>query len=100
MFEEGEHYRFMEKFKQQADFDGADIITIDGMRVNFPQGWGLIRPSNTTPCLVLRFEADSEAALEEIKAKFRQEIDTPMRSCTSVSSVVRMCASITENDGG
>ena len=74
MFEEGEHYRFMEKFKQQADFDGADIITIDGMRVNFPQGWGLIRPSNTTPCLVLRFEADSEAALEEIKAKFRQEI--------------------------
>ena len=74
LFDEGEHYRFMEKFKQHADFDGADIITIDGMRVNFPQGWGLIRPSNTTPCLVLRFEADSEAALDEIKTKFRQEI--------------------------
>ncbi len=74
MFDEGEHYRFMERFKQQADFDGADIITIDGMRVNFPQGWGLIRPSNTTPCLVLRFEADTEAALNDIKTKFRQEI--------------------------
>ena len=74
MFEEGEHYSFMEKFKQQADFDDADIITIDGMRVNFPEGWGLIRPSNTTPCLVLRFEANSEAALDEIQAKFRKEI--------------------------
>ncbi len=74
MFEEGEHYRFMEEFKKQADFDNADMITIDGMRVNFPQGWGLIRPSNTTPCLVLRFEADSEAALDEIQAKFRKEI--------------------------
>jgi phosphomannomutase/phosphoglucomutase len=73
-FEEGEHYRFMEKFKQQADFGGADMVTIDGMRVNFPEGWGLIRPSNTTPCLVLRFEANSSAALDEIKARFRQEI--------------------------
>ena len=74
MFEEGEHYAFMEKFKQQADFDNAEIITIDGMRVTYPQGWGLIRPSNTTPCLVLRFEADSQAALDEIQHKFRQEI--------------------------
>ena len=74
MFEEGEHYAFMEQFKQQADFDNAEIITIDGMRVNYPQGWGLIRPSNTTPCLVLRFEAESQAALDEIQHKFRQEI--------------------------
>ena len=74
MFEEGEHYKFMDSFKQQADFDNADIITIDGMRVNFPHGWGLIRPSNTTPSLVLRFEADSQAELDIIKAKFRQEI--------------------------
>jgi len=73
-FEEGEHYRFMETFKQQADFGSADMVTIDGMRVNFPEGWGLIRPSNTTPCLVLRFEANSAAALDEIKARFRREI--------------------------
>ncbi|MBT8130128.1 MAG: phosphomannomutase/phosphoglucomutase [Gammaproteobacteria bacterium] len=74
MFEEGEHYAFMEKFKQEADFENAEIITIDGMRVNYPQGWGLIRPSNTTPCLVLRFEAKSQAALDDIQHKFRQEI--------------------------
>ena len=74
MFEEGDHYKFMDQFRQQANFENADILTIDGMRVNYPDGWGLIRPSNTTPCLVLRFEANSEAALEEIKKKFRQEI--------------------------
>lgn len=74
MFEEGEHYAFMEKFKQEAEFENAEIITIDGMRVNYPQGWGLIRPSNTTPCLVLRFEAESQAALDDIQDKFRQEI--------------------------
>ena len=74
MFEEGEHYTFMEQFKQNADFGDADILTIDGMRINFPDGWGLIRPSNTTPCLVLRFEANSQAALEDIQAKFRKEI--------------------------
>jgi len=74
MFEEGEHYKFMERFKQNADFGDADIITIDGMRINFADGWGLIRPSNTTPCLVLRFEANSQAALDDIQARFRQEI--------------------------
>ena len=74
LFDEGEHYRFMDRFIEQADFDDADMITIDGMRVNFPEGWGLIRPSNTTPCLVLRFEANTAAALEKIQAKFRTEI--------------------------
>ena len=74
MFEEGEHYKFMERFKQEADFNDAEINTIDGMRVNFPDGWGLIRPSNTTPCLVLRFEADSEARLNDIQARFKQQI--------------------------
>ena len=74
MFEEGEHYKFMERFKQNANFGDADIITIDGMRINFADGWGLIRPSNTTPCLVLRFEANSQAALDDIQARFRQEI--------------------------
>ncbi len=73
-FEEGEHYKFMDKFKQEADFSGADISTIDGMRVNYAEGWGLIRPSNTTPCLVLRFEANTEALLEEIQNTFRQQL--------------------------
>jgi len=74
MFEEGEHYKFMDKFRQQARFENADILAIDGMRVNYAEGWGLIRPSNTTPSLVLRFEANSQAALDEIQAKFKQEI--------------------------
>ncbi len=74
LFEEGEHYKFMERFKQQADFEDADINTIDGMRVNYPEGWGLIRPSNTTPCLVLRFEANSKSLLDEIQAKFKDQL--------------------------
>jgi phosphomannomutase/phosphoglucomutase len=44
------------------------------MRVNYPEGWGLIRPSNTTPCLVLRFEANSEAVLDQIQSIFREQI--------------------------
>jgi phosphomannomutase/phosphoglucomutase len=74
MFEEGEHYKFMEKFKQNASFENADIVTIDGMRVNYPEGWGLIRPSNTTPSLVLRFEANSQEVLDEIQEKFKKEL--------------------------
>lgn len=74
MFDEGEHYKFMDKFIQQADFGDAEIIAIDGLRINYPEGWGLIRPSNTTPSLVLRFEASSQAALDTIQAKFRTEI--------------------------
>jgi phosphomannomutase/phosphoglucomutase len=74
LFDEGDHYRFMETFKQQADFGDADISTIDGMRVNFADGWGLIRPSNTTPCLVLRFEASTGQKLKEVQDTFRKQI--------------------------
>jgi len=74
LFEEGEHYKFMDKLKAVADFGDADISTIDGMRVNYDFGWGLIRPSNTTPCLVLRFEADTEEGLGQVQQKFRQQI--------------------------
>ena len=73
-FEEGEHYKFMERFKRETNFGDADINTIDGMRVNYSDGWGLVRPSNTTPCLVLRFEANTEARLEEIQQIFRQQL--------------------------
>ena len=73
-FEEGEHYKFMEKFKGEAKFSDADINTIDGMRVNYADGWGLIRPSNTTPCLVLRFEANDEPTLEKVQNIFREQL--------------------------
>ena len=71
---EGEHYRFIEAFRQKAQFGDATLTTIDGLRADWPDGWGLVRPSNTTPILVLRFDADSEAALTRIKNLFRQQL--------------------------
>ncbi len=62
----------MDKLKQTMDFPGADVIGLDGLRVEFADGWGLIRPSNTTPCLTLRFEAEDAAALDRIQAEFRR----------------------------
>ncbi|EDY85330.1 phosphomannomutase [gamma proteobacterium HTCC5015] len=73
-FEEGEHFQFIERFVAEAEFEGAEKITIDGVRTNFENGWGLVRASNTTPCLVLRFEADTQEALENIQAQFRREL--------------------------
>jgi len=71
---ESEHYRFMEKFKAQAAFGDATLVTIDGVRADWPDGWGLVRASNTTPVLVLRFDADSEAALKRIQQVFRTQL--------------------------
>jgi phosphomannomutase/phosphoglucomutase len=71
---EGEHYRFIEKFKQKAKFEGARITTIDGIRADWPDGWGLVRCSNTTPSLVLRFDADDGDALARIQDSFRQQL--------------------------
>lgn len=55
-----------------ADFSDATIITIDGLRVEFEDGWALVRASNTTPCFVTRFEADSTEALARIQSRFRE----------------------------
>jgi len=72
---EGENFYFMEQFSKQAQFLNAEqITTIDGLRVDFKNGWGLVRPSNTTPCLVLRFEADNETVLREIQQQFRSQM--------------------------
>lgn len=73
-FAEGEHYQFMDKLVASASFDEAEVSTIDGLRVDYNDGFGLIRPSNTTPILVLRFEADNEAALARIQSQFKQLI--------------------------
>jgi phosphomannomutase / phosphoglucomutase len=69
---EGEHFRFMERLLKHAQFAEATITTIDGLRVDFRDGWGLVRPSNTTPSLILRFEADNASALARIQNIFRQ----------------------------
>lgn len=73
-FDEGEHYLFMDKLKQVADFGNAQVSKIDGLRVDYKDGFGLIRPSNTTPILVLRFEADTEQAIARIQADFKAAI--------------------------
>jgi phosphomannomutase/phosphoglucomutase len=69
---EGEHYALIAKLQREAKFPGAEnIIDIDGLRVEYPDGFGLMRASNTTPLIVLRFEADTQAALARIQARFR-----------------------------
>ena len=70
-FEEGEHHRFMQDFIEAANFEAAELTTIDGLRADFSDGWGLVRASNTTPSLVIRFEADSDDAMQRIQQAFR-----------------------------
>jgi phosphomannomutase/phosphoglucomutase len=70
--QEGEPPVFMQRLLENAHFDGADVSTIDGLRADFDDGWGLVRASNTTPVLVLRFEADDNAALARIMDEFRR----------------------------
>ncbi len=70
---EGENHALIEKMQKDAKFDGAtDVLTIDGLRVHYPDGFGLVRASNTTPVLVLRFEADNQAALDRIRKQFEK----------------------------
>ncbi|MBL8521856.1 MAG: phosphomannomutase/phosphoglucomutase [Betaproteobacteria bacterium] len=70
---EGEPHALVDKIRETATFTGAtEVITIDGVRVEYPDGFGLARASNTTPVIVIRFEADTEAGLERIKADFRR----------------------------
>lgn len=67
-------FSFMEQFCKEAHFPEAAIIRIDGLRVEFNYGWGLIRASNTTPCLVARFEAESSEALQRIQSIFKTQL--------------------------
>jgi phosphomannomutase / phosphoglucomutase len=72
---EGENYALIDKLKETARFESAqELITIDGLRVEYADGFGLARPSNTTPVIVLRFEADDEAALKRIQEDFRRAL--------------------------
>lgn len=68
--------RFVERAQagEESPFEAARLSTIDGLRADFGDGWGLVRASNTTPILVLRFEADTAVALERIRALFRSEL--------------------------
>ena len=71
---DGAQHDFMKKFVNNAKFSNATMSKIDGLRVDYENGWGLIRASNTMPCLVMRFEAKTETELYRIQEKFREEI--------------------------
>jgi phosphomannomutase / phosphoglucomutase len=71
---EDEHVGFMEELKEKMTVSDADIIDIDGLRIEYSDGWGLVRPSNTSPYIILRFEGESEAVLDRIKSEFRGAI--------------------------
>jgi phosphomannomutase/phosphoglucomutase len=68
------HAQFMQAMKKKMSFEGAEITDIDGIRADFQNGWGLVRPSNTSPCLTARFEAEDKTALEKIQNEFRDLI--------------------------
>ena len=71
---DGAQHTFMQKFSKQVRLPGAQITTIDGIRADYAHGWGLVRASNTTPSLVIRFEAENDAVIEEIKDSFREQL--------------------------
>jgi phosphomannomutase/phosphoglucomutase len=72
---EGENYTLIAQMQKTARFDDPErVITIDGLRVEYRDGFGLARSSNTTPVIVLRFEADNESALKRIQEDFRKVI--------------------------
>jgi phosphomannomutase/phosphoglucomutase len=72
---EGESFALIDPRKAEATFPGSDeLITIDGLRVEYPDGFGLARASNTTPVVVMRFEAETPAALAHIQSEFKRVI--------------------------
>ena len=69
-----EKFSFMQRFAAQAQFTDAQMTTLDGVRADFSDSFGLMRPSNTTPYLILRFEADDLQGLHRIQQLFRQQL--------------------------
>ncbi|GAB3248409.1 phosphomannomutase/phosphoglucomutase [Chitinimonas naiadis] len=73
---EGAAHALIERLQKEAHFPDADVVTLDGLRVEYQDGFGLLRASNTTPVLVLRFEGDDSKALKRIQATFRKLLAT------------------------
>ncbi len=67
-------FTFIEALIQQSSFTEGVCNTVDGLRVDFEDGWGLIRASNTTPCVIFRFEADNEISLSRVQQLFRDQV--------------------------
>ncbi len=71
---EEEKISIVQRLIEEGDFGDAKLITLDGVRVEYPYGWGIVRPSNTESCLTLRFEAETEADIHKLKALFTREL--------------------------
>jgi len=71
---EDKKFDVVKRLVDKGDFSGGKITTIDGLRVDFAKGWGLVRASNTSPYLTLRFEADNDDMLEKIQTMFKQQL--------------------------
>ena len=69
-----EKFQIVKDFIEKANYEGSNSILIDGIRVEFEYGWGLLRASNTSPNLVLRFEADSPKNLEALQKLFQKTL--------------------------
>ncbi len=69
-------FRLIDRLQRDGVWGDANLTTLDGVRVDYQKGWGLVRASNTTPVLVLRFEAETEEELERIKEVFRAQLYT------------------------
>jgi phosphomannomutase / phosphoglucomutase len=81
---EGEPHTLIAQLQAAKPFPNAErVLTIDGVRAEYADGFGLARASNTTPVIVLRFEADTAAAIERIKGEFRQALQ-PLKPGTSL----------------
>ncbi|MDQ7049536.1 MAG: phosphomannomutase/phosphoglucomutase [Enterobacterales bacterium] len=67
-------HQFMNQLASKGIFGNGKMISIDGVRIEFPDGWGLVRASNTTPSLVIRFEGESQAIIDKMKQLFKQQM--------------------------
>jgi phosphomannomutase/phosphoglucomutase len=71
---EGEQLPFVEKLVAAKGFADGKRTTIDGLRIDYADGWGLVRASNTTPSLIMRFEGDNKEALARIQGEFKKAV--------------------------
>jgi phosphomannomutase / phosphoglucomutase len=72
--DENKKFAIVERLIQEGDFGQGRLTTLDGLRVDYPQGWGLVRGSNTSAALSLRFEGENEEALRQVMAQFKQQL--------------------------
>ena len=77
---EAARFELMQRIIDKADFPGAKLVLLDGLRVEYSDGWGLVRASNTSAALLLRFEADTLPRLQAIQTSFKALIHSADKS--------------------